>query len=373
MISEKAFWLWLQHGFGAGSVKPVSVGRRFDDIGEFFEGGKTLWAQFDFIRDREIEALSGFSPQDAMAQIEYCEKIGQKIYTYVDDEYPEKLRNISCPPAVLFVKGQMPDFDNILTISVVGSRKANESAVKMTELISYELSKEGVIVVSGGALGIDTAAHKGAMRAFAPTAALLACGIDYPYLMQNARMRNSIVEKGGALISEYPMNMPVNKGNFVVRNRIVSGLCNGLLVSQSAEKGGTMLTVKHAVDQNKDLFAFMGDTADPNSVGSNRLIRDGAVPVFSVNDILDEYKHLAEKRIGKKDILDMIVESDPDVPKGISTAAAVVFGVLKKEPVHVSYICEMTGLKISQVLAAVTELELTDNAKTYSGQRCSLC
>ncbi len=363
------YWVWLQHAFGAGSAKPVAIGRRFHDLEEFYKGGKALWRQFSFIKESEIEALSAFSKENAEDLINYSERMDARVIAYDDVDYPEKLKQIDNPPAVLYASGNFPDFDENLVVSVVGARKASTGAVKMTENICYELSQAGAIVVSGGALGIDGAAHRGALKGLSPTCAMLACGIGFPYLMQNQSLRNKIKEKGGALITEYPVNSGVNKGNFVIRNRIISALCNGLLVSECAVKGGTMLTVNHALKQNKDVFAFPGDINNPMAEGSNRLIRDGAVPVLEVRDILDEYTHILRK---PKEKTDDFVELKTKSPIGLSKSALDVYNVLGKEPVHVSFICESTGLKVSQVLAAITELELTDNAKTYSGQRCSL-
>lgn len=371
MMDEQVYWLWLQHAFGVGSAKPISIARRFDSLEEFYKGKERLWYQFQFISEGEMGALKSFTANDAQAQIEYCGKIGHNVIAYCDDLYPAKLRNIEIPPAVLFVKGELPKFDEHLTISVVGSRKASDGAIKLTEKISRELSNEGTIVVSGGAIGIDTASHKGAMSGTSPTVAVLPCSLDYPYLMQNQNLRTKIVEKGGALLSEHPVNSAVYKGNFAIRNRVIAGLCNGLLVSEAAAKSGTMLTVAHATKQNKDIFVFPGDVNSPTTSGSNRLILDGAIPVLEVRDILDEYKYLISKENKTKNLL-KAENSDKTVPTGLSQNADMLYTVLTSEPVHVSALCELTNLKISKVLAAITELELMGYIKTYSGQRCSL-
>lgn len=370
-MDEQVYWLWLQHAFGVGSSKPMSIARRFENLEEFYEGGDRLWYQFAFISQGEIETLKSFDLDNAEAQIDYCERIGQSVIAYSDDMYPERLRNIDNPPCVLYVKGEMPSFDDRLTISVVGSRKAGDGAMRMTDKICRELSNEGVLVVSGGALGIDSAAHRGALKGTSPTAAILPCGLDFPYLMQNQNLRMKILEKGGALISEHPVNSAVYKGNFAVRNRIISALCNGLLVAEAATKSGTMLTVAHATKQNKDIFVFPGDPSSPTTTGSNRLILDGAQPVLEVKDILDEYKHLVSKE--KISRMSVRVEKDERIIKlAVSQNAELLYTVLTKEPMHVTQLCVLSDLKPSQVMAAITELELMGYIKTYSGQRCSL-
>ncbi|MFI3325169.1 MAG: DNA-processing protein DprA [Clostridia bacterium] len=369
IVEERVYWLWLQHAFGAGSTKPASIARRYESIEAFYK--EKRWNQFDFISDSELNALKSYTLDYAQAQIEYCEKMGQTVISYGDYNYPDKLRHIENPPSVLFVKGTLPDFDDNLTISIVGSRKASSGALMLTEKISRELSIEGTVVVSGGALGVDTAAHKGAMKGTSPTVAILPCSLDFPYLMQNQKLRNQIIETGGALISEYPVNSAVYKGNFVIRNRIISGLCNGLLVSEAAVKSGTMITVAHATRQNKDIFAFPGDVNSLTSSGSNKLIVDGATPVLDVKDILDGYKCLTK---GKNNAVNLVKDDNTEkiTNLGLSKNAQMIYTVLTKTPVHVTTICEITDLKISKVLASITELELMGYIKTYSGQRCSL-
>ncbi len=366
ILDQRAYWVWLQHAFPIGSEKPISIGRRFDDLEEFYKGGKNLWYDFEFIKDMDVKALESFTPENAMAQIEYCESCGQEVITYGDYLYPEKLMTIPNPPAVLYVKGEIPDFDTRLTISVVGTRKASDTAISITEKISNELSNEGAIVVSGGALGIDTASHKGALLGKNPTVAVLACGLDYPYLMQNQSLREKIVENAGALITEYPINTAVNKGSFLIRNRIIAGLCDGLLVSECGNKGGTMITVKHAIEQNKQVFAFPAQVGNDSTQGTNKLIQDGAIPVLEVKDILGEFsdKYIKESQVKKENL-----GKEENFPQGLSKNAIMIYTIMDKEKLQLNQIAEKTGLRISQVLSAVTELELEGYIKSYSGQR----
>ncbi|MEG1427070.1 MAG: DNA-processing protein DprA [Oscillospiraceae bacterium] len=373
-MDKRAYWVWLQHAFGAGSQKPNYLDKRFGSIAEFYEGGVKLWSEFTFISEREISSLQNFTPKGAEAQIEYAEKMGQLVLTPEEELYPDLLRNIEDPPAVLWVKGEIPDFDNILSISVVGSRKATPGALKTANLLSYELSKKGAIIVSGGALGIDAAAHRGAMMGGSPTVCVLACGIDVPYLMENQRLRNRIVEKGGALITENPVNTDVNKGVFAIRNRLMSGLSHGLLVVEAAKKSGTMLTVKCATRQNRDLFAVPGDIHNPLAEGTNALIRDGATPVSCVEDILNEYDERFVSQ--RREPVSMLIDEEDEKPAAsiildVSKIAQEVYGVLQHTPMHISQISIETGLRPSQILTAATELELMGYIESYSGQRFS--
>lgn len=369
MFDDKVYFMWLQHAFGAGSEKPISIAKRFNNIADFYSGGRRLWATFSFINDTELSSLTNFTAEMAAVLVDCSEKFGQQVICYSDEIYPDKLRNINNPPAILFAKGEFPNFDDTLVISVVGSRKADLNAIKTTEYLCAELSKNGVIIVSGGADGIDAASHKGAMRGTSPTVAILACSQEYPYLMRNKMLRNKIVETGGCLITEYPESTGVQKGTFQVRNRIMAALCDGLLVVRAAVKGGTMITVKHATKQNKDIFAVPGDINDPLSEGTNKLIKDGAAPVTDVMDILDNYS-IFKQSAKKEKPIDTVEQTKVNLK--LSENAKLVYNYLSKEPVHVSFLYEKTGLRVSQILAIITELELRGYAKTYSGQRCSL-
>ena len=369
MFDERVYWLWLQHAFGAGSIKPISVYKRYNNLEEFYKGGKSLWSRFDFISDKNLASLESYSLIQAEAGLEYAYKSDQNVYTYSCDDYPMKLKNIDVPPVVLYVKGDMPDFDNVLTISVVGSRGADRNAIETTQNLCYELSKKGVIIVSGGAIGIDSAAHIGSLRGTGINGLVLPCGLDYPYLMDNLSMRNQILVRGGCLMTEYPVNTPVYKGSFVVRNRIMSALGNALLVVRAKDRSGTMITVAHATKQNKDIFALPGDINDPFAKGTNKLISDGATPVLSVNDILNQYPNYS------KVATQTYISGEKDVRKDstiLSKTAQTVYSHITISPVHISTLCDKTGFKASQVQAAITELELYDYITTYSGQRCSL-
>ncbi len=377
-MDKNIYWLWLQRAFGAGSPKPFYIYKKFNDLEEFYKEGMPLWGSMSFINGKELSVLKNFTPQNAEYELEYAEKLGHYMVTPYDKDYPELLMNIENPPAALFAKGIMPNFDETLSITIVGTRKPTENAIKLTRSIAYELSLSGVTVISGGALGIDSAAHRGAINGTSPTVFVLACGIDYPYLMENQMLRERAVEKGGVLISEYPINTAVNKGSFLIRNRVLSGLSRGTLVVECNEKSGTMITVKHAVEQNRDVFACPGDENNIMAQGPNLLLKDGAKPVLCAEDILSEYKHILKNKKINKMKSDSIVDEIPikkelfEICEDISVSGIKVLQYLKDEPKHISYFVEMTGLRPSEILSVITELEIGGYIKTYSGQRYSL-
>ena len=392
-MDRRAYWLWLQHAFPAGSSKPKSIFNRYNNLKEFYEGGPSKWASLSFLTDNDLTLLASYNINQAKATLEYCENMDMRVICPECAEYPEALWNIKDPPAVLYVRGEMPDFDANLSIAVVGSRKTSELSLKTAEEICYNLSKEEVIIVSGGAVGIDTAAHKGALMGIAPTVAVLGCGLEFPYLLENELLRQKIVSKGGALITEYPPSMGVTKGTFQARNRIISGLANGTLIVSAEKKSGTMITARRAIEQNKDLFAVPGNPALPTSEGPNSLIKDGATPVTSYMDIMEYYACVKTKDIENKEetvqlLLDELIEPKAENNEntlgssdykdkiisqfGLAGAAKVLVEALEFEPLHISRISEKTALSAQEILSVATELELLDIIVAYSGQRYAL-
>lgn len=383
-MDHRAYWLWLQHAFAPGSTKPRSIYNRFDSLEEFYEGGLPVWSRLSFISEYDLTALNSYTLSQAEATLEYCERMNQHVITPEDREYPELLWNIPDPPAALYLRGAMPKLDAGLSVSVVGSRKTSDLVLKTAEKLGYELSKAGAVVVSGGAVGVDTAAHRGAMMGASPTVAVLGCGLDYPYLMENELLRQKIVAKGGALVTEYPPSMGVQKGTFQARNRIISGLSRGVVIVSAARKSGTMITARRATEQNRDIFAVPGNPLLPTSEGPNALIRDGAVPVTGGFDIVEYYGNsygggsmlreepqlsLLKKKESKKGPEGI---QDSETSWELSENSKAVYRFLREEPLHISELALYTGLTPSQILTAVTELELLDRIEAFSGQRYAL-
>lgn len=389
-MDKRVFWIWLQNAFGPGSAKPRQIVERVQDPIEFYRGGIGLWSSFSFISDKELTALNTYGPEQAAAALEYCLRLGQKVITPDSSMYPKLLKEIYNPPAVLYVRGEMPDFDNTLWISAVGTRKSSETGMNAARDICNQLARRDVVIVSGGALGVDSEAHRGALSAGGKTVALLPCAIDYPYLMDNALLRREIVDMGGALISEFPMNTPVQRGSFQIRNRLISGIAHGVLVAEAPKRSGALITAKHALDQNRDVFVFIGSD-DTAFEGCIKLTEDGAQRVRTAEDILRNYEHLKTEEpprpavrtapvpvTKKKAVKPVKAFADSEngdtaargeILSGVSDAAKRVLDVLDDEPLHASEIELKTGLPAGEILAALTELELFGLISTSPGQR----
>ena len=205
------------------------------------------------------------------------------------DNYPERLRNIYDPPKKLYVLGNFKILKE-KAIAIVGSRKATEYGKKVAFQISQELTKENINVVSGLAIGIDTYAHLGAIliQNQAGTIAVLGSGIDVIYPKENIELARKIIQTGGCIVSEYPLGTKPNKINFPQRNRIISGLSDGVVVVEASEKSGSLITAEFGIEQGKEIFAVPGNIDNPLNRGTNKLIQDGAKMVLSSKDILEE-------------------------------------------------------------------------------------
>ncbi len=292
-------------------------------------------------------------------EIEMTYARGVHIIHFFDKAYPAALKNIFDPPILLYVKGELPS-DNDLAVGVVGSRDASLHGLKTAEAFGCDLAGAGVVVVSGMARGIDTAAHNGALKADGVTVAVLGGGIGNVYDHGGKKMIDAIARKG-AVVSEYPIRMTPMPAYFPMRNRIISGLSRGLVVVEAREKSGALITSGLALEQGRDVFAVPANESS-KSKGSNWLLKQGARFVTCAEDILNEYGVLfkeANLKQAKKSA------SSPE-EKGILD----LFD--DAEPLHVDEIVEKTRLAPSQVLMSLTMLQIKGALKELPGKYYSV-
>lgn len=209
------------------------------------------------------------------------------VMTIRDALYPDALRHIQQPPTILFYLGD-PDCLLGKCIAVVGSRTVSPQGQTVTSSICRDLSRAGVCIVSGLAMGVDAAAHEGCLEGRSPTVAVLACGMDVIYPLENADLRERIVREGGLLLSEYPLGMHGTKHVFQMRNRIISGLSKAVLMMEARIRSGTMITVQHALDQGREVFAYPGIPGTEYAEGAHQLLREGANYFTSAQDVLED-------------------------------------------------------------------------------------
>ena len=293
------YWIWLSERCGAASKDAGRIADRYSD-------------PFDVYRmeEEEIERIEGISPacklklfdkslENAYSILKYCKQKKIDIISYSDKRYPSRLRAIEDPPAILYVLGALPNMDNRLCVGVVGTRDISEYGRDSAYKISYELAAAGSVVVSGMALGVDGVAACGALAAGGQTVAVLGCGISVVYPKEHSKLMSEIAKRG-AVITEYPPFERPYGYNFPKRNRIISGLCQGVLVVEGTAGSGALITAKRAVDQGRELFALPGKVNENNSDGPNELIKNGALVALSADDIIEHYDFLYHDCINYK-------------------------------------------------------------------------
>lgn len=229
--------------------------------------------------------------KDAARIVAWCHRNGVRILTLDHEDYPSPLREIDEPPAVLYCRGRMPLLDGRLTVGVVGTRRADAYGERVTYKLSFEMAAAGAVIVSGMAAGLDAIAAAAALNAGSDTIAVLGCGIDIVYPSQHTRLAAEIAEHG-AIITEYAPGTKPNGWNFPIRNRIISALSSAVLVVEAGESSGAMITARYAILQGKSLFAVPGDITSPRSVGTNRLIADGAIAALDASEMLEHFRFL---------------------------------------------------------------------------------
>ena len=202
--------------------------------------------------------------------------------------FPERLTTIPAAPSTLHVRGELPHA-SLKSVAIVGTRKPTRYGTEVTLDLAQKLAERGVVVVSGLALGVDALAHQGALRSHGITIAVLAGGVDKPTPYTNARLAEQILEQGGALVSEYPAGMPPLSHQFLERNRLVSGLADAIIVTEASVRSGTSNTVAHALEQGREVFAVPGPITSPMSAGCNHMIAQGATPITSVDEFVDQF------------------------------------------------------------------------------------
>lgn len=380
-MDNRAYWIWMQQAFGAGSPLPWRIHRSVPGgVEAFYQGGPRLWNSLGGIREQEAAALFSFSLEEAQAQLEHALKVGWEVLTPACGEYPQALTHIYDPPAVLYGKGKLPDMDSRPALAVVGARKATPETQEKAREFGYQLALGGASVVTGGAVGVDAAVALGAMSGGGPVVSVLPVALNSPYLSKNHFLRQSILEKGGALLTEYFAQQTPGFGTFQVRNRLITGLACGVLLLQAARKSGTVMYASYAKDQNRDVFVWPGPQGDPAFAGGWDLLEDGAKAVERGEEILEEFQYrfagrgkiisLPTPRAWQAEEAAIPVLADPGLP-ALSQAQAAVLAALTDTPQAVAQLEEAAGLPAGQLLGALTELEVLGLAQSHQGKRYS--
>ncbi len=282
-------WIWLAHRPNLSDRMKGALLEHFSDAEDIFCAGEESFREVEGLSREGREALKDKNLTEAEKILEVCDRERLHILTYGDAAYPSGLKHIADPPVVLYYKGQLPDFDSYPVIGVVGTRKASAYGLATAKRMGYQIAQCGAIVVSGMAYGIDAAAMSGALTAGGKTVGVLGCGADVIYPAANRSLFED-TEAYGCILSEFIPGTPPYKQNFPKRNRIISGLSNGVLVVEAPERSGALITARQAAEQGRDVFVVPGNVDQPSCVGSNLLLRDGAIMAPSGWDVVREYE-----------------------------------------------------------------------------------
>lgn len=409
------YWIWLSQALGYNTPKVKALRELYPDIGVFYARSESEWRLCGLLTDRDMDAL-GKTPLEAADRIlKKCRYFGYSVLAIDDAAYPECLFHIYAPPAVLYIDGKLPDVDGRLTVGIVGTRRATNYGLDNAYKIGYALGKYGVCTVSGGALGVDCASHRGTLAAKGTTVCVRGCGINCSYLSENAGMRRAITQNG-AVISEYPPDTPPRGYHFPARNRIISALSDGVVIIEASERSGSLITANCALEQGKEIFALLGNNS-PQNAGSNRRIKEGsATPITDFMDILNAFEGLyltdseGEISIDFDSITLADIEAIPvkgkkpasagSIPPQAVTAVdadktprkakpaqdvkkehpkeiqlegdpATVYAYLTEQPVHIDKIAADLKLPVFRVLTALTQLQIQELVEAHQGRRFS--
>jgi DNA processing protein len=374
---EELDWLALRLVPGLGARTAGKLLTRFRTPRAVLRASRTELEANGIAGSVAQSIASGCSFDDAALQQEKLLQAGAHLVTMSDPRYPERLKEIFDPPIVLFARGRV-ELLNSLNLGIVGTRRPTPYGLAVTERLSSDLARAGLTVVSGMARGVDTAAHRGALGAAGNTIAVLGCGVDLVYPSENRRLAADIAAKG-LIISEFPMGAPAYPQNFPIRNRIISGLSLGVLITEGAQYSGSSITARLALDQGREVFAVPGSIISKMSWGPNLLIKQGAKLVQDWNDVVvelppDERRMLVERSQGR-----LFGEGAPETQgasgasnnqESTSPIARKILILLKVEAAtHIDELLErVEEVSSSEVIAALFELEMLGAVRQLPGK-----
>lgn len=426
MSESELYGVWLQQALGEGSRKIPQLLEYFGSCKGVYNADEQEIRLSGILGPNELPRFLDTPIEIAEEILEACKRLGYSILTPDDEKYPTRLRNIPDYPAALYICGEFPDIDDEVCIAMVGTRRASRYGYTTATAIAKDLAACGAVVISGCARGIDTAAHQGALLSGGKTVAVLGCGINTRYNMENEGLRK-VISTSGALISEYPPGSPALSFHFPIRNRIISALSLGVIVVEAGAQSGSLITANLALEQGKDVFSVPGEINSYQAKGTNRLIFDGATPIESAADVLENYigkyphrltsinlqnpnsrvyeKHVRPKwdreaiaeeygitpeafpqKPDRKDRSDKKSSSENErrrnddgkkqqdtdasiLPIGISKSAQRVWNVLDTTPKHFHELMSELAMDSSELSRCITELELYAAVRALPGNK----
>jgi DNA processing protein len=353
-MDEKKYWIGFNLIKGIGAVRMQGLVAYFGDLESAWNAdaaalvGSGLGAK---LAEKVVGARRQINLDQTWARIEAG---GIKILTWMDEEYPTRLKEIEQPPPVLYIRGEYL-MDDLFAVAIVGTRKVTPYGRQVTEEIASFLAANGITVVSGLARGVDAIAHQAALKAGGRTMAVLGSGVDKIYPPEHRGLAEQMMERG-AIVSDYAVGAPPDASNFPPRNRIISGLSLAVVVVEAAETSGALITAEFAAAQGREIFAVPGSILAPQSKGTNRLIQKGAQPLLTPADLMQA---LDLTRMGEHKSARKVLPSDE--------TEALVLNALGGEPLHVDEIRNQANLPIEKISAALAMMELKGMVRQVGG------
>ncbi|NTV89805.1 MAG: DNA-protecting protein DprA [Clostridiales bacterium] len=370
---ELKHWVWLSSLVNIPAIKRKMLLDEYYTPERLWNEGEDALKILNFLTQKMVGAiLDEVARKNAEEVLKRTVEAGIGIITIEDASYPENLRHIFDPPLVLYSRGT-PVGDEPC-VALVGSRRATAYGLDIAELLSYQLSKLGITVVSGMARGIDSKAHNGAIKAGGRTIAVLGCGVDVIYPEENRKLMKTIIENG-AVLSEYLPGMPPQTYNFPARNRIISGMSRAVTVVEASDGSGSLITADYALEQGREVFAVPGNINSTNSRGTNKLIRDGARIVLGVDDILEELEMIYMKKTEnseKKKYNNKKEQRTERLQRGLDSDEADVMRRISNTPANMDDIAERCARGVEQTSAILVMLELKGLVEQLPGRRYKL-
>ncbi len=356
-MRDVRYWIGFNRVTGIGPAKVRALIDHFGDLGGAWRADAADLRDAGLDRKSIENLINARRAINLDQEFERVSKAGARVLTWDDAEYPPLLRALPEAPFVLYVKGQLTESDRTWTVAIVGTRKASAYGRQAAETLAADLARSGVTVVSGLALGIDAAAHEAALKAGGRTIGVLACGIDQVYPPSHVKLAARIVEQG-ALLTETPVGSPPEAGNFPARNRIISGLSLGTIVVEAGETSGALITADRALEQGREVFAVPGNIFARSSLGTNKLLKEGATLITGAQDVLEALN---------LQLVAQHTEVRAQVPEDATEAQ--LFALLSAEPTHIDAIVRESGLPVAQVSSTLALMELKGSVRQVAGMQ----
>jgi DNA processing protein len=400
-VDDIKYWLWLNMVFGTGNHRIWEIVSLYQTAGKAYEAltsDKTMVS----LNEKERKNASEIPLSNADSFLADCYKRGIGVIAFTSPEYPKQLEHIYNPPSVLYYKGNISCLQTEITVTAVGTRKATVYSIKAAKEICSELSARGAVIISGFAMGIDLACSMAAAEIGRPTVCVMGCGVDVDYPKQNFAYRDPILAAGGVFISEFPPGTPPLSPNFPKRNRILAALGKAVIVFEAGAKSGSLITANLALGQGREVLCLPpADIFSEAFVGNIKLLRDGAVPMYSASDVIEcisfrrKQNDIAEvpKRTGgtSSEISATAVEmmkalngisDEPqytkheskrvELPDDLSEQQRHIAEALENGPLHADELASLLEIDTGELMTELTELEIFGTVRSLPGKMYEL-